>query len=131
MYFTVLHFYKIAFVSDMFRMFTVIVHFILLKYMVLKPLVRTLSFRLNNSFYNVSCIFCCMFLRGLGKHLLLRLDKIVYQFTFFVILDQLLHFYCIAFLLYKWNLLKYNTVKYAIKTNTFVLMTYFTMLHFK
>ena len=40
-----------------------------------------------------------MFLRGLGKHLLVRLDKIVYQFTFFVIMDQLYYFYCIAFLL--------------------------------
>ena len=59
-----------------------------------------------------------MFLGGLRKHLLLRLDKIVYQFTFFPILEQLLHFYCIAFLLYKWNLPKYNMVKYAIKTNT-------------
>ena len=39
-----------------------------------------------------------MFLRVLGKHLLLRLDKTVYRFTLF--LDQLLYFYCIAFLLY-------------------------------
>ena len=98
MYFTVLHFYKIAFVSDMFKMFTAIVYFILLKYML------SLSFRLINLFYSVSGIICCMFLRGLGKHLLLRLDKIVYQFTFFVILDPLLHFYCIAFM--EWNLLK-------------------------
>ena len=79
--------------------------------MVLKPLVRTLSFRLINLFYSVSCVFCCLFLRGLGKHLLLRLEKIVYQFTFFAILDQLLNFYCIAFLLYKWNLLKVQHVK--------------------
>ena len=131
MYFTLLHFCKIVFVSDMFRVFTTMVYFILLRYMILKPLVRTLPFRLNNLFYKVSCIFCCMFLRGLGKHLLLRLNKIVYQFTFFVILDQLLHFYCIVFSLYKWNLLKCNTVKYIIKTSTFVFTAYSTMLHFK
>ena len=77
----------------------------------------------SNIFCNVSCIFCCMFLRGLRKDLLLRLDKIVYQFIFFVILDQLLHFYRIAFSL---NVLKCNTVKHSIKTNTLLFVAYFT-----
>ena len=63
----------------MFRMLTALAYFILLKYMVLKPLVATLPFRLNNLFYNISYAFCCMFFRSLGKHLLLQLDKIVYQ----------------------------------------------------
>ena len=91
-----LHFYKIICASDMFKMFAVIVCFTSLKYMVLKPLVTTSSFRLIKLSYNVSLIFCCIFLRDLGRHLLLRLDETVYQFTFFVILDQQLHFYCIA-----------------------------------
>ena len=95
MYFTVLHFYKIGCVSDMFKMFAGIVCFTSLKYMVLKPLVRTSSFRLINLFYNVSLIFCCIFLRDLGKNLFLRLYKAVCQFTFFVILDHLLHSYCV------------------------------------
>ena len=96
MYFTVLHFYKIVCVSDMFKMLAVIVCFTSLKYMVLKALVRTSSFRLINLFYNVSFIFCCIFLRDLGKHLFLRLDKTVYRFTLFFILDHLLYFYCIV-----------------------------------
>ena len=94
MYFTALPFYKIVCVLDMLKMLAVIVCFTSLKHMVLKPLVRTSSFRLINLFYNVSFIFCCIFLRDLGKHLFLRLDKTIYQFTFFGILDQLFHFYC-------------------------------------
>ena len=104
MYFTVLHFYKIVCVSDMFKMFAGIVCFTSLKYMVLKPLVRTSSFRLINLFDNVSFIFCCIFLRDLGKNLFLRLYKAVCQFTFFifyfyyyyVILDHLLPSYCVV-----------------------------------
>ena len=96
MYFTVLHFYKIVCVSDMFKMFAGIVCFTSLKYMVLKPLVRASSFRLINLFYNVSFIFCCIFLRDLGKNLFLRLYKAVFQFSFFVILDHLLHSYCVV-----------------------------------
>ena len=84
MYFTVLHFYKIKCVSDIFKMLAVIVCFTSLKFMVLKALVRTSSFPLIKLFYNVSFIFCCIFLRHLGKHLFLRLDKTVYQFTLFL-----------------------------------------------
>ena len=64
-------------------MLTVIVCLTSLKYMVLKTLVRTSSFRLVNLFYDISFIFCCIFLRDLGKHVFLQLDKTVYQFTFF------------------------------------------------
>ena len=67
-----------------------------LKYMALKTLVRTSSFRFANLFYDISFIFCCIFLRDLGKHVFLWLDKTVYQFIFFVIFDQLLYFYCIV-----------------------------------
>ena len=96
MCFTLLHFYKILFVSDMFRMLAVKVCFTSLKYMVLKALVRTSSFRLINLLYKISFIFCCKFLRDQGKHLFVLLDKTVHQVTFCVILDQLLHFYCIG-----------------------------------
>ena len=97
MYLIVFSFYKIVCVSDMFTVFAVMVYFILLKYMFLKLLARTFSFHPINLFCNVPCSFCCMFLIGLRKHLLLRLDKIIFQFTFFVVLDQLLLlFYCIA-----------------------------------
>ena len=70
------------YVSDMFKVFSVIVCFTSFKYMVLKSLVRTSSFHLTNLFYNVSFIFCCIFLRDLGKHLLLRLDETVYIFCY-------------------------------------------------
>ena len=106
MYFTVLHFYKIVCVSDMFKMFAGIVCFTSLKYVVLKPLVRTSSFRLIKLFYNVSFIFCCIFLGDLGKNLFLRLYKTVCQFTFFVILDQPLHSYCITECSSLWRILQ-------------------------
>ena len=67
MYFTVLHFYNIVCFSDMFKLFAVIVCFTTLKYMILKTLVRTSSFRFMNFFYNVSFIFCCIFIRDLGS----------------------------------------------------------------
>ena len=67
MYFTVLHFYNIVCFSDMFQLFAVIVCFTTLKYMILKTLVRTSSFRFINFFYNVSFIFCCIFIRDLGS----------------------------------------------------------------
>ena len=97
MYFTVLHFYKIVCVSDMFKMFAGIVCFTSLKYMVLKPLVRTSSFRLINLFYNVSFIFCCIFLRDLGKNLFLRLYKVIFQFSFllFWIIYYILIVWCV------------------------------------
>ena len=53
-YLSVLHFYQILCVSDMFKMLTVIVCFASLKYLILKALVRTSSLRLINLLYNVS-----------------------------------------------------------------------------
>ena len=91
-----LHLYTILCVSDLFKMFSGIVCFTSLKCMVLKPFLRTSSFRLINLFYNVSFKFCYIFLRDLGKNLLPRLNKTVCQFTFFVILDQLLYSHCIV-----------------------------------
>ena len=78
------------------NMLAIIACFTSLKYMVLKALDRAPSFLLIDLFYNISFIFWCIFLRNLRKHLFPPLDKTVDQFTFFVILDQLLHFYCLA-----------------------------------
>ena len=44
--------------------------------MVLRPLVRTLAFRVIDLFCNVASVICCMFLRRLGKNLLLQLSNI-------------------------------------------------------
>ena len=79
------------------KMLAAIVCFTLLKRMVLKALVRPSSFRLINLFYNISFIFCSIFLRDLGKHVFLRLDKTVYQLIFFCYFGS-----AIAFLLYSW-----------------------------
>ena len=67
----------------MIRMFVVKVYFVLLNYIFLKPLVRALSFCYISLLYDFSFIFCCMFLKGLGKHLPFRLDQIVSHFIFF------------------------------------------------
>ena len=66
------------------NMLGVIACFTSLKYMLLKALDRTSSsFLLIDLFYKIYFIFCCIFLRDLGKHLFPPLDKTADQFTFF------------------------------------------------
>ena len=111
------------------NMLAIIACFTSLKYMVLKALDRAPSFLLIDLFYNISFIFWCIFLRNLRKHLFPPLDKTVDQFTFFVILDQLLHFYCLACIcLYG---LSYRVALYwCIYASQFAQRAWFTILSF-
>ena len=56
-----LHSHDLSYVRNGLYYFAVIVYFIILEYMVLRPLVRTLAFRVIYLFWNVSCV-----LRSLG-----------------------------------------------------------------
>ena len=47
--------------------FAVTVYFIILEYMVLRALARTLAFCVIYLFCNVPSVTCCIFLRRLGK----------------------------------------------------------------
>ena len=49
--------------------------------MILRPLVRILAFRVISLFWDVPCVYNCMFFRRLGKHLLLQLNEGTYYYN--------------------------------------------------
>ena len=58
-----LHSHDLSYVRNGLYYFAVIVYFIILEYMVLRPLVRTLAFHVIYLFWNVSCVISCILRR--------------------------------------------------------------------